>query len=169
MPLDPRPEMWEPDLSRQRIEERSQPYFKLHGSSNWIRNDGGKLLVLGSEKLQQVNGQETLRWYMEQFQRYLSQPTKLMIIGYGYRDYHINQILMTAAGQNNLKTFVVDPNGLSAFDQNNLTRRPGNIYCRSDLDTVLAPTLIGASSRRLGEIFNQDYAEHAKLMTFFRD
>jgi hypothetical protein len=169
MPLDPRPEIWEPDSTLLRLELKSQPYFKLHGSSNWIRNDGGKLLVLGSEKLQQVNGQETLRWYMQEFERYLSEPTKLMIIGYGYRDDYLNQILMAAAAKNMLKTFAVDPNGLSAFDQNNLTRRPGNIYCQSNLDAALAPTLIGASNRNLSETFNQDYAEHAKLMTFFRE
>jgi hypothetical protein len=90
MPPDPRPEIWQPDSSKLRVEPRSQPYFKLHSSSNWIRDDGGKLLVLGSEKIQQVNGQETLRWYMQQFLRYLSEPTKLMIIGYGYRDEYIN-------------------------------------------------------------------------------
>jgi hypothetical protein len=168
-PLDSKPQNWEPDASRLRIEKHSQPYFKLHGSSNWIRNDGGRLLILGSEKLQQVRGQETLRWYMEQFERYLSQPTKLMILGYGYRDLHINQLLMDAARRGALSTFVVDPNGLNAFDQNNLTRRPGNIYCRSDLDALLAPTLVGGSSRNLSETFNQDFGEHAKLMTFFRD
>jgi hypothetical protein len=85
-PLDPKPMIWEPDASRLRVADKSQPYFKLHGSSNWIRNDGGQLLVLGSEKDQQVNGQETLRWYMEQFRLYLSAPIRLMTIGYGYRD-----------------------------------------------------------------------------------
>lgn len=168
-PLDPKPVIWEPDASRLRVVDKSQPYFKLHGSSNWIRNDGGQLLVLGSEKVQQVNGQETLRWYMEQFRLYLSAPTRLMIIGYGYRDQHINELLMDAARRGTLKTFVIDPNGLNAFDQNNLTRRPGNIYCPSELETTLSPTLIGASSRRLSETFNDDYAEHSKVMTFFRE
>lgn len=168
-PLDSRPDTWEPDPSRLMIQDKTQPYFKLHGSSNWVSSDGERLLVLGSEKLQQVNAQQTLHWYVEQFESYLAQPTKLMIIGYGYRDEYLNQILMGAATRGTLKIFVVDPNGLNAFDQNNLTRRPGNIYCPSKLHTVLAPTLIGASSRGLGEIFNQNYAEHAKVMTFFRD
>src|ERR1700722_8316153 len=32
------------------VTDRSQPYFKLHGSSNWRAEDGSSLLIMGGNK-----------------------------------------------------------------------------------------------------------------------
>ena len=167
-PLDPTPIQWKPDTSGFRVLEKYQPYFKLHGSSNWVTGDGDQLMILGTDKFSQIQGQEILKWSVDRFKEYLSGPVKLMVIGYGYRDDYINQILMDAGSGGQLKLFIIDPFGMQTLDQNNRTRGAG-IYVRSNLDTVLAPTLIGASSRRLSETFNSNRAEHAKVMRFFED
>lgn len=124
------------------------------------------MLVLGADKAKTIASNVVLRWYSELFDRDLSEPVKLMIIGYGFRDPHINETLLKSARANHLKLFVIDTLGARALDQNNLTRG-GAVYVRSELDEILSPTLIGTSNRPLSDTFYNDRIEHAKLMRFF--
>ena len=45
----------------------TQPYFKLHGSSNWETEDAEPLLVIGAHKEAIINRHPVLQWYREQF------------------------------------------------------------------------------------------------------
>ena len=75
----------------------AQPYFKLHGSSNWRSADDQSLLIVGGQKPAQIATNPVLMRYARAFDEYLSQPnTRLMIIGYGFADVHINEIIATA-------------------------------------------------------------------------
>ena len=91
-----------------------QPYYKLHGSSGWLLTDGGKpLLVIGRGKTGAIAERPILRWTYEQFEQYL-QPddTRLMVIGYGFGDDHINQSLVDAHRAGKLKMiYLVQPSG----------------------------------------------------------
>ena len=166
-PLDKIPlSLWTLEPSKFLIADKDQPFVKLHGSHNWITNDGEQLLVLGADKAKTIASNAVLRWYYELFDRDLSEPVKLMIIGYGFRDPHINDTLLKSARANHLKLFVVDPLGARALEQNNPTRGRA-IYIRSEPDEILSPTLIGTSNRPLSETFQNDRIEHAKLMRFF--
>ena len=166
-PLDKIPlSLWTLEPSKFLIADKDQPFVKLHGSHNWITNDGEQLLVLGADKAKTIASNAVLRWYYELFDRDLSEPVKLMIIGYGFRDPHINDTLLKSARANHLKLFVVDPLGARALEQNNPTRGRA-IYIRSEPDEILRPTLIGTSNRPLSETFQNDRIEHAKLMRFF--
>jgi hypothetical protein len=63
-----------------------QPYFKLHGSSNWRTDDAPRLLIIGGGKTKQRDRHPVLARYARAFDEYLSGPNaKLMIIGYGFR------------------------------------------------------------------------------------
>jgi hypothetical protein len=157
---------WTPEPSQFSVAAKQQPFIKLHGSHNWVANDGEQLLVLGADKAKTIASNAVLRWYSELFDRDLSEPVRLMIIGYGFRDPHINDTLLESARANYLKLFVIDPLGVRALDQNNPTRG-GAIYVCSELDEVLSPTLIGTSNRPFSETFDNDRIEHAKLMRFF--
>jgi hypothetical protein len=156
-----------PDPTAFRLEDKLQPYFKLHGSYNWETDAGQKLLVMGADKMSSIQDHGLLRWSFETFKGHFASPTKLMIIGYGFRDEHINRVLIDAATAGRLELFVIDTLGAGALDQNNNTRG-GSIYVRSELDEILSPALIGASRRPLREIFGTDRAEHIKVETFFK-
>jgi hypothetical protein len=166
-PLDTTPLRRTPDPTNFRVEDKLQPYFKIHGSYNWETDAGQKLLVMGANKMTSIQDHGLLRWSFETFKAYFARPTRLMIIGYGFRDEHINRVLIDAATARRLELFVIDRLGAGALDQNNETRG-GSIYVRSELDEILSPTLIGASQRPLREIFGTDRAEHMKVETFFK-
>jgi hypothetical protein len=131
-----------------------------------VTNDGEQLLVLGADKSKTIASHEVLRWYLKLFDEELTRPVKLMVIGYGFRDQHINQALLTGARAGHLKLGLIDPLGPRALDQN-YTTRGGAIYVRSELDETLSPTLICTSNRALSETFGKDRVEHAKIMRFF--
>ena len=71
--------------------KNSQPVFKLHGSSNWRRSDGKDLVIMGGQKMKAIQESPVLTWYHDEFARRLAEPgARLMTIGYGFQDQHIN-------------------------------------------------------------------------------
>jgi hypothetical protein len=167
-PFDPRPTMYTPLApSEFAVRKGDQPCYKLHGSSNWTTDEGGSLLVMGANKATTLAGHPVLKWYFDKFQEYLSQPVRVMTIGYGFRDEHINRALIDAAKQKKLQLFVVDPLGDKAIAQGNRSRG-GAIYAREEIEEELEPVLIGYSSRLLRGTFDRDRAEHAKILRFFK-
>ena len=106
------------DMSNYRMQPRTRPYFKLHGSSNWIIDgSSGRLLILGGQKSASIGLHPLLTRYMQEFHEYLSRPNmRLMIVGYGFNDEHINEEIGGAA-ERGAKIFIVDPRGLDAFDR----------------------------------------------------
>ena len=165
-PLDPAPVLWKPDPKGFHIDRKYQSYVKLHGSSNWVTNEGERLLIIGSNKLARIQGLDVLRSAFETFRESLAAPARLMIIGYGFRDDHVNHVLLDAARREQLQLFIIDELGAKALDQNNRTRG-ASIYVPSELHETLSPMLIGASRRRLSETFNRDRVEHSMVMSFF--
>jgi hypothetical protein len=104
---------WRPEEPFQ-TNARMQPYYKLHGSSGWLLTSGGKpLLVIGRDKTGTIAQHPILRWTYEQFERYLQRDdTRLMVIGYGFGDDHINQSLLDAHQAGKLKMiYLVQPSG----------------------------------------------------------
>src|SRR2546422_725556 len=81
-----------------------QPYFKLHGSSNWIDTIKGQhLLVMGGNKPDTIKQHAILQWNHDRFNDHLSKPdTRLMIIGYSFGDEHINVAIRDAAEKGTL-------------------------------------------------------------------
>ena len=98
------------------IQERVQPYFKLHGSSHWRALNGLTLLIKAENKGSQIDGVALLDWYRNKLKQRLSEPgAKLMIVGYSFRDPHINEIL-AASVKTGLKLFIIDPAGIGVLD-----------------------------------------------------
>lgn len=146
-----------------RITDRMQPYFKLHGSSNWRDTNGGSMLIMGGNKATEIGRSPILKWYHDQFEEHLFRPnTRLMVIGYGFRDNHINAII-TRAVENGLKMFIIAPEG-PELDPS----RPGRkSVVSTGLEELFQKSLIGASRRSMREIFGSDMIEHNKVMRFF--
>jgi hypothetical protein len=165
--FDPDPVRWqnerwrvEPELPKPGV--GPQPIFKLHGSSQWYRDDDQDgVLVLGGAKAGAIASDPLLRWYLEEFERRLMQPdTRLMVIGYSFLDDHINRIIR-AAGKKGLKVFVVDPRGLNVW-----TTRPNDPIQPGDNN--LRDMLIGAS-RSLFQALSEGSAEYGKFQRFFEE
>ena len=143
-----------------------QPIYKLHGSSNWQDTDNSPLLILGGEKTKGISRSPLLDYYQDKFKEYLGEPdSKLMVIGYGFGDHHINQSLVVAA-ETGLKIFIIDPMGAELAFKLNQTRASGQITFGTSLERLFEKSLIGGSRRSLKEIFNSTI-EYKKVMSFF--
>lgn len=164
-PLDnPHLGQWEPNPGAFVVSPRHQPYFKLHGSSNWVASGLDGLLVLGGNKQSIIDRYPVLKWSHEQFNAFLSKPnTRLMVIGYSFGDDHINAMIRAAVTDHKTDLFVIDPLGVDVMDKN----RNALIHRPDELAAALWPRVIGSSRRSLREIFGHDRAEHAKVMRFF--
>jgi hypothetical protein len=150
-----------------RVSSGSQPYIKLHGSSNWFANDGSRVMIIGGAKQQEIGHTPILNWYLQLLEQMLSGPdSRMMVIGYGFRDGHITKAIDKAASQD-LKLFVIDPPGARIAYEMNETRNKGQIVETSTLELLLQRAVIGGSRRRLSEIFGDDETEHEKIMRFF--
>ncbi len=148
-------------------EPQMQPIFKLHGSSNWLREDGAPLLVMGGGKAAEINRHPILRRYSQIFDEYLlTHDTRIMVIGYGFGDSHINSSLNIAV-QAGLKIFVIDPLGAEIAFALSPTRKNRQIVVPSPEEEMLKGALIGGSRRPLKEVFSADGAEFGKVMRFF--
>jgi hypothetical protein len=85
-------------------------YLKLHGSSNWRSADGTKRMVIGQNKETQINNEPLLSKYFEVFTRVLSEgDRRLLVIGYGFRDSHVNKVIANAIQNHGLRLFVMTP------------------------------------------------------------
>ena len=149
------------------VEPNTQPFFKLHGSSNWRRSSGDDLLIIGGNKLGAIKFNPVLNWYHEMFERYLCmRDTRLMVIGYGFRDLHINEVIRKGV-ETGAEFFVVDPRGSSLAAA--IGRQPVSSVQGppTDLEETFKKGLIGASRRSLRSIFSDNDVEFGKVQSFF--
>jgi hypothetical protein len=144
--------------------ERFQPYFKLHGSSNWTQSNSNDLmLIIGGNKPAEIAKQPLLRWYHDQFQEMVA-GAQLVIIGYSFNDDHINERLARAVTQGT-RLFIVDPNGVDIIDKR--VKAPGVIpQPITPLMDSLMNAVDGASRRDLIRTFSGDNIERGKIEHF---
>jgi hypothetical protein len=91
-------------------------YIKLHGSMNWKSSDERDLIVVGGNKPTQIHAEKLLQWYFDIFQEVLSCPNRrLLVIGYGFRDLHINAVIAQSIRQHGLKLYVISPQSPEDF------------------------------------------------------
>jgi hypothetical protein len=142
------------------IQDRVQPYFKLHGSSNWRALNGLTLLIMAENKGSQIDGVALLDWYRSEFKKRLSQPdAKLMIVGYSFRDPHINEIL-AACVKTGLKLFIIDLAGIGVLDY---APKLSGIPLLDELRDAIE----GGSRRPIPSSVSTDEIERRKIQRFF--
>lgn len=144
-----------------------QPIYKLHGSSNWTHADGKSMLIMGGAKVREIGQTPILNWYAKVFEEQLVEKgSRLMVIGYGFRDDHINKAIAKGV-ERGLKLFIVAPEGAELAMRLNPTRQPGMIAISTPLEGMLERSLVGASRRPLPNIFSSDDVEFNKVARFF--
>lgn len=81
--------------------------IKLHGSFNW-RSAGAAFneMVIGTNKTSRIAGSKLLSWYLDIFKAVLNQGgVRLLIVGYGFGDEHINDAIADAVKDNGLQIY----------------------------------------------------------------
>ena len=139
--------------------KNQQPVYKMHGSVNWFDAESNEIMVVGHNKVRTIHSLEILTRYLDEFEAAITKPdTRLVIIGYGFADEHVNNAIRNRIRANNLKIFIIDPLGADVCDPNrNAQIRPHNEF----LD------IVGGESRRpLRQTFGGDVAEHRNVMGF---
>jgi len=126
-------------------------YVKLHGSFGWLSSNGTNCYVIGKKKEDQIADEPLLSWYFDLFTQVLSKPDrKLLVIGYGFKDCHINGVIASSINNSNLKLYVISPSAQSEFLANLSTIEHG--------ETILKG-LRGYFPYTLLEIFPSDQSE----------
>jgi hypothetical protein len=84
-------------------------YVKLHGSWDWVSPGGTRGMVMGGGKADSINRSPLLSYYFDLFTACISGGDKrLMIIGYGFVDEHVNKALARAITNDGLRVHVWD-------------------------------------------------------------
>lgn len=92
-------------------------YVKLHGSMEWLGHDRSFRPVIGTQKTRLIEREPLLKWYGGLFREALTGQSnrKLVVIGYGFRDDHINDMIAEACKTHGLKVYVVGPENPEVF------------------------------------------------------
>ena len=160
---DPIKLTWQPN-GEHHVPARAQPYFKLHGSSNWKDAGGEPVLIMGSAKSGAIDRFPVLRWYHDEFKRLVGRPgAKVMVIGYSFQDEHINQVICEASTRTGLGTFLVDPAGRDVLKDPKMAKAA--IVMPRDVESI---RIVGELKRPLSAIFSNDTFAHGELMRFFQ-
>jgi hypothetical protein len=162
-PDDPTKLVWQP-TGEMAARGNMQPYFKLHGSSNWQDGQGEPVLIMGSAKSGAIDRFPILKAYHDVFRQTLSRSgAKLMVIGYSFQDDHINHVISDGSNKAGLGTFLVDPAGRDVLKDPKMA----GAQIRGLPRAVEEIKIIGELKRPLSAIFRGDVFAHGELMRFF--
>lgn len=143
-------------------------YFliKLHGSCNWISFDGSEIMVIGKGKIGNIQKEPLLKLYFEIFENVLSQgQRRLFVIGYGFGDKHINEIISKSVTKYELKLYILSPESPKAFRKK--LCEGSEEFEKSD-DTMNIWKGISGYSQCVEEILiNSDFDKQAKKEHFY--
>jgi hypothetical protein len=83
-------------------------YIKLHGSYGWRTSSGSNQMVIGANKASLIKKEPLLNAYQTLFRLVIEENNKkVLIIGYGFRDQHINQMLLKGVEDHGLKIYII--------------------------------------------------------------
>ncbi len=123
--------------------------IKLHGSFNWRTANAGMQMVIGSGKDKQIQESPLLSWYFDIFKRVLSAGgVRLLIVGYGFGDEHVNGTIADAVDHCGLQVFIWDT---AANLRNRVLAAPHG--------SSIWKGLLSTTSRGMIEVFPSDQAE----------
>ena len=135
-------------------------YVKLHGSCNWIDSNDKRLILTGNRKAEEIQNEPLLDYNFKLFENVLFQPEqRLLIIGYGFGDEHINATIAKAVKEYGLKLFIISPKPPEEFHKELLGKEYGNDiwqgvsgYCPYKLTDII--TNVGHYSHQFKNMIN---------------
>jgi SIR2-like domain len=125
---------------------------KLHGSFNWRTPDGRNAIVIGTEKTSQIAAFPLLATYWQIFRAVLQAgDVRLMIVGYGFGDEHVNAVIADAVENHGLRLFIWDT-APSLMDR----------VRAAPLGSQIWKGVLSTASRPMIEVFPSNQAETAE-------
>ncbi len=113
-------------------------------------------MVLGAQKKKQIDSIPLLKWYFELFSNSLFiDSSKILIIGYGFNDQHINQLLVRAVCLCGLRIHIVNPGSFENFKKKGF-----DDPIKQQQFLKLLPAVDGYYEATLSEIFPLLYDDH---------
>jgi hypothetical protein len=89
---------------------RNFNHIKLHGSINWRATDGSSAMVMGRRKPLTIARSPLIGWYHRVFESVISSgEVRLMVIGYGWADEHVNDPIANAVINHGLGVYSWNP------------------------------------------------------------
>jgi len=135
-------------------------FIKLHGSIGWISHSGGSQMILGTNKLEDINKEPLLKWYFELFKEAISRPdVKLFTIGYGFRDQHVNDLLLKAIDEHKLKIYIISPEDPEHFKDRMEGKPPVPASYEVSPNIKIWNAVSGYFPYRLKDIFPEDQSK----------
>ena len=111
-------EMLNAQLEKSSGDHAGTSYIKLHGSYCWKSWTDRSGMVLGINKADVIDDEPLLKCYFELFKSVIAEGgRKLLIIGYGFRDLHVNRILLNGIMTHGLELFIIHPKSPEAFQK----------------------------------------------------
>ena len=121
-------------------------YIKLHGSINWRAGDGSSPIVMGRRKQLTIARSPLIGWYHRVFERVLcSGDIRLMVIGYGWGDEHINEPIADAVRNHGLQIYSWNP-----ADPRDMLRD------KHKGEDILRGVVLGFTARPMSEVMPND-------------
>lgn len=100
-------------------------YVKLHGSQDFVDEQGNRVLITGTHKTSQISSSGLIEYYNEIFDNTLSyESCRIIIIGYSFNDEHINKSIIKALKNKDTIFYLVDYKSLKDFLED-LNSKPG--------------------------------------------
>ncbi len=97
-------------------------YIKLHGSSDWRDEQNNRKLIIGTNKEHDIKIEPILSLYYDLFNLTLKKDNRrMLIIGYGFRDPHINDIIVSSIIEHGLRLYIICPMDPQTFTEKTLT------------------------------------------------
>lgn len=88
---------------------RNFNHIKLHGSINWRSTDGASAIVMGRRKPLTIARSPLIGWYHRVLESVIcSGDVRIMVVGYGWSDEHINDPIADAVRDHGLKVYSWD-------------------------------------------------------------
>lgn len=129
-------------------------YIKLHGSYGWLFSSMPQhAMAIGVNKMNIINSEPLLKTYFELFENVLKEGgKKMLIIGYGFNDDHINDILIEAAQEYGLKLYIWTTQSIDSFYK--------SILDSPKLHNGIWPHIIGFFPYSFQEVWSSERIEH---------
>ena len=105
-------------------------FIKLHGSYNWRTAEPGEdVMVLGGAKEISIARYPILSFYFDVFRSVCRmEGMRLLVVGYSFRDAHVNEIIAQGVREKGLKLFIIDPKPPSQLRSQLVLGRYGDIW-----------------------------------------
>ncbi len=114
-----------PDEDWPKLTQGTQ-YLKLHGSWDWRTPDGDGAMILGGGKAETIELRPLLKFYFEVFREFLRfGDRRLLVIGYGFGDHHVNVALADAVKRHGLRLHIWDVHSPATMRSHILRQQAG--------------------------------------------